>query len=161
MTPLRQLPSLPEIGYPESFYAKRVKQADREGDLHTHEAFKVGQYITLGIDPHATWDSKMKYFRHALRRHCLAPRTGDALVCMFYQRLGDLVRRQAGLEALRLACAQDDFFAERLRNGESRDAIAQDAVSFFIQLMGTDDDCPSHFNEEDWAQLRLVRDQWV
>lgn len=161
MAPLRQLPALPEIGYPESYYAQRVKQADKAGDAHAHEAFKVGQYITLGLDPHATWESKAKYFRHALRRHCVPPRTADALVSMFYQRLADLVRRYAGEESLRLASIQDEVFEARLHNGETRDQIASDGVPFFLRLMGADDDCPGYINEEDWAQLRVLRDQWV
>ena len=63
----RQLPPLPEIGHPEAYYAKQVHLADRVGDRHAHEAYKVGQYVTLALDPHLSWEEKLKYFRHALK----------------------------------------------------------------------------------------------
>src|SRR5689334_2491762 len=59
----RQLPPLPQIGHPESYYAKQVHLADKVGDRHGHEANKVGQYITLALDPHLSWEEKLKYFR--------------------------------------------------------------------------------------------------
>ena len=34
----QQLPSMPEIGHPESYYVRGVHQADKAGDVHTREA---------------------------------------------------------------------------------------------------------------------------
>src|SRR4051812_48035664 len=116
-TQSQALPPMPEIGHPESFYAKKVHEADREGDVHKREAFKVGQYITLALDPHLEWDEKLKYFRHALKRHCVPPPLPDDSVWMFYRRLQDLVRQHAGQEALRLVSQEDDLYAARLAMG--------------------------------------------
>src|SRR5256885_4079759 len=69
----RIFPPLPEIGHPETYYAKQVHRADKRGDQHAHEAYKVGQYITLGLNPYLPWPDKLKYFRHALARHCNPP----------------------------------------------------------------------------------------
>jgi len=69
----RTFPPMPEIGRPEAYYAKHVHRADKLNDLHSHEAFKVGQYITLGLNPYLSWPEKLKYFRHALNRHCNPP----------------------------------------------------------------------------------------
>ena len=158
---MSHLPPLPQIGHPESYYARLAKQAEREGDIHAHEAAKVGQYITLGLDPNIDWDAKRRYFRHALRRHCAPPQVSSELVEVYYQRLSDLVMHHAGTEALRLASSEDDKYASRLSDGHSRRAIMEDAVEFFANLMGVDDSCPSHFKEEDWIQLRIIRNQWI
>ena len=161
MANMSHLPPLPQIGHPESYYARLAKQAEREGDIHAHEAAKVGQYITLALDPSIDWDAKRRYFRHALKRHCAPPQVSSELVEMYYQRLSDLVMHNAGAEALRLASSVDDQYALRLGGGESRRAIMEDAVEFFANLMGVDDTCPSHFKDEDWLQLRIIRNQWI
>ena len=62
----KQFHPLPVIGYPEAYYAKHIKDADSHGDKIAHEAYKVGQYITLGLDPAKKWTEKLKYFCHAL-----------------------------------------------------------------------------------------------
>jgi len=157
----RRLPPMPEIGRPESSYAKRVHEADRQGDIHTHEAFKVGQYVTLAMDPHLSWDEKLKYFRHALKRHCVPPPYPDDDVWMFYQQLADLVRQHSGQEALRLASLEDDLYAARISMGQNREQIEDEAESFFQRLLGQNDQCPDWFNEADWSQLKMVRDQWI
>src|SRR5436309_614776 len=110
----RQLPMMPQIGHPESYYAKASQTADRMGDRHAHEANKVGQYVTLAMDPHLTWEEKLKYFQHAVKRHCNPPPYPDDEVWMFYQQLADLVRQYCGHEALRLASLEDDLYAARL-----------------------------------------------
>ena len=154
-------PPLPQIGHPESYYARLAKQAEREGDIHLHEAAKVGQYITLALDPNIDWDAKRRYFRHAVKRHCAPPQVSSELVEVYYTRLTDLVMHHAGAEALRLASAEDDKYASRLSDGHSRRTIMEDAVEFFANLMGVDDNCPSHFKQEDWLQLRIIRNQWI
>jgi hypothetical protein len=162
MQPLpRQLPELPEIGYPEAFYARRVKQADLVGDTHTREAYKVAQYVTLALAPHVEWQDKLRYFRHALRRHCAPPPLPSDDVWMFYQRLADLVRVHAGNEALKLAVKEDEIYANRLSIGSTRERIRPEAVRFFDNLLGTGESCPEHFSQEDWEQLRMIRAQWV
>ena len=158
---MSHLPPMPEIGHPESYYARAAKDAERAGDIHSHEAAKVGQYITLALDPNINWETKRRYFRHAMRRHCAPPSVSSELVEMYYQRLVDLVMHHAGAEALRVASAEDDKYATRLAEGEPRRQIMEEAMEFFANLMGVDDTCPSHFKEEDWLQLRIIRNQWI
>src|SRR5688500_281207 len=86
------LPPMPEIGHTESYYARLAKLADEKNLLHAREAAKVGQYITLALDKELDWDSKRRYFRHALRRHCTPPPVSHDLVAGFYDRLATLVR---------------------------------------------------------------------
>lgn len=159
--PTRQMPPMPEIGRPESYYAQLVRTADAQGQIHLREAAKVGQYITLALDPSLSWEDKLKFFRHALKRHCQPPPYPDDEVWMFYQQLADLVRQYCGAEALRLASIEDDLYAARLAMGQAREKIEDDAEQFFLKLMGRGDQCPEWFKEEDWAQLKLIRDQWI
>ena len=155
----RQLPPLPQIGHPEAYYAKQVHLADRNSDRHSHEANKVGQYVTLALDPHLTWDEKLKYFRHALKRHCVPPPLPDDDVWMFYRSLADLVRQYAGQEALRLTSTEDDLYAARVSMGQTREKIEDEAEQFFARIVPGE--CPEWFNEEDYGQLKLIRDQWI
>lgn len=157
----RQLPQMPQIGLPESHYAKLVHQADSQGDHHAHEAYKVGQYVTLALDPHLSWEKKLKFFLHALKRHCLPPPYPDDDVWMFYQQLSKLVREYCTDEALRLASNEDDNYAARLTMGQTREKIEDDAEEFFAGLLGTFDMCPDWFTDEGWHQLKLIRDQWI
>jgi hypothetical protein len=152
---------MPEIGKHESYYAKLVHEADRQGNAHLHEAAKVGQYVSLALDPSLDWDAKLKYFRHAIKRHCNPPAYPDDTVWMFYQDLANLVRQCCGAEALRLASAQDDLYAARLSMGQDREQIEDEAEEFFQGLLGSGDQCPDWFNETDYAQLKLIRDQWI
>jgi hypothetical protein len=161
MQQIRQLPEMPPIGRPESYYARQAQLADKQGDLHLHEAAKVGQYVTLGVDPRLPWAKKLKYFDHALRRHCNAPPLPDDSVWLFYQQLRNLVRFHCGEQALRMACAEDEEYARRTAAGEPRVNIVADARHFFCQLTSLEDHRPAHFTEEDWVQLKLIRDQWV
>jgi hypothetical protein len=156
-------PPMPEIGHPESHYSKLVHRADQEGNVFAHEAAKVGQYITLALDSHLPWPAKLRYFQHALKRHCVAPAIPDEPVWLFYQELANLVRRYAGQEALKLASAEDDMYATRVGLGgeNAREAVESDAESFFAPLVPTSNHCPEWFNEEDFFQLKLIRDQWI
>ena len=45
--------------------------------------------------------------------------------------------------------------------GQNRDKIEDDAEVFFGTLMGSGDTQPEYFNETDWSQLKLIRDQWI
>ncbi len=157
----RQLPDLPVIGQPESYYARRVHEADKTGNIHVREAHKVGQYTTLAMDPSLTWEQKLKYFTHALRRHCNPPPVPDEATWVFYRDLAELIRSHCGQEALRLSMMEDDLYDKRLKLGVARDRIETEAESFFSRLLGTANRCPDHFDEEDWAQLKMIRDQWI
>jgi hypothetical protein len=161
MQRVRPLPEMPAVGRPESHYAKLIQLADKHGDLHLHEASKVGQYITLGMDPRLPWPKRLKYFDHALRRHCNPPPLPDEDVWVFYHALGNFVRQHAGEQALRFALAQDEDYAQRMSAGHPRQPILIEARTFFYELMTLTNDKPSHFTEEDWIQLKLIRDQWV
>lgn len=156
----RNLPSLPEIGRPDLYYVRAIRQAEEQGDIHSRAALKVARYITLALDRNIAWDEKFRYFSHALRHHCLPP-TLDESICNYYKQLADLVRQHCGAEALRLASQEDDMYAARAALGQERSSIEDDAELFFGRLLGTGDHCPEHFNEGDWAQLKLIRDQWI
>jgi hypothetical protein len=151
---------MPEIGHPEAWYAKMVHRADKAGDTFAHEAYKVGQYITLAMNPHLTWEQKLKYLQHALKRHCVPPPFPDDDVWMFFRQLADLVRQYAGQEALRIASTEDDLYAARLGMGQSREKIADEADEFFRKIIFMEN-CPEWFNEDDYRQLKMIRDQWV
>jgi hypothetical protein len=154
-------PPMPEIGKSEAFYAQLAKQADAEGNMYAHEAAKVGQYITLALDLHLDWPAKLRYFHHALKRHCAPPPVPEEPVWVFYRDLADLVRRYAGHEALRLASAEDDLYATRICLGATREAVEADAEIFFEQLLGTGDHRPDWMSDDDWQQLKIIRDQWI
>jgi hypothetical protein len=78
---------------------------------------------------------------------------------MFYRSLADLVRQYAGQEALRLTSTEDDLYAARISMGQTREKIEEEAEHFFGRLVPPE--CPDWFNEEDYAQLKLIRDQWI
>lgn len=155
------LPPLPEIGHPETYYAKQVARADRLGMRHAHEAFKVGQYITLALGSRLTWEQKSRYFRHAIRSHCNGPDMAPAAVMRFYSDLADLVRRHAGGEAIRLASREDDAWAAQLQRGVPKPEVKAEAARFFKAMFGDDDRQPDYFNREDWEQLRVLRKNWL
>jgi hypothetical protein len=152
---------MPEIGHPESYYAKLAKRAEKDGNHHLHEAAKVGQYVTLALDHSLEWTQKLRYFRHALARHCVPPAFAGDSCWKFYRDLADIVREHAGREALRIASLEDDLYAARREMGQHEEKIAGDAEVFFQKIMGDFSECPEWFSHEDWEQLRLLRDQWV
>jgi len=156
-----QIPPLPEVGHPESYYAKQVARADRLQMKHAHEAYKVGQYITLALGPRLKWEQKLRYFRHALRAHCTGPAVASNDVLIFYSRLAAMVRQHAGAEAIRIASTEDDAWAAQLLRGFPRAQVKAEAAQFLQQLMGDLDRCPEYLNREDWEQLRILRSGWL
>jgi hypothetical protein len=156
-----KFPPMPQIGQPESYYAKLVKMADKAGNHYAHEAAKVGQYVTLALSPHLEWPEKLRFFQHALNRHCNPPPIPDEPVWVFYRNLTDLVRQYAGHEALRAASAEDDHYARRLALGSDRERIAAEAEIFFRKLLGDCAHRPEWFSDGDWEQLMLIRNQWI
>jgi hypothetical protein len=45
--------------------------------------------------------------------------------------------------------------------GQAREKIEDDAEQFFGRLLGSGEGAPEWFNETDWHQLKLIRDQWI
>jgi len=157
---IKPLPKLPEIGHPESYYVRLAKYADETKDHHNHEALKVGQYITIAIRSKLTWEEKFRYFSHVFDRHCRPPQFADDRVWSFYKDLQKMVRDYCGQEALRLASGEDDRYAALEAMGRKRGEIEEYAEFFFRRLIPTDD-CPECFHNDDYRQLKMIRDQWI
>jgi hypothetical protein len=51
------------------------------------------------------------------------------------------------------------LYAARLSMGQTRDKIENEAEELFAKLVPPE--CPDWLNEEDYAQLKLIRDQWI
>jgi hypothetical protein len=155
-----QFPDMPAIGLPESDYAQLARTADRAGDLFGREAAKVGQYVTLALDPYLDWTAKRRYFEHAIRRRCKPPPVPNEEIWMFYQQLADLVRKYAGEEMLRVASIEDEHYVLLEKGGMPRRKIAEKANEFFKVIIGEEPVRPEWLHEEDWRQLRLIWSQW-
>ncbi len=153
-------PPMPEIGKPDPYYQQAISDAEHAGDMHLRAGLKVARYVTLALSPKLPWEEKRRYFIHVVKHHCSPPLLDDATVA-YYAQLADLVRQHAGAEALRLASQEDDMYAARVALGQERSLIEDDAEAFFGRLLGTGDQCPEYFTEGDWAQLKLIRDQWI
>lgn len=153
------IPPMPEIGEDERYYVDGIKRAERDNDKYARVAYKVGQYVTLALDPKADWATKRKYFDHCIRRHCTPPNYAQGEVRKFFNDLTALVRRYAGQEALKICCEQDDLFAARLGMGQTNDDIVDDAEAFFDGIVPAEK--PPWFTSDDWRQLTMIRDQWV
>ena len=154
-------PPMPQLGQSEAYYKEMVRQAEHSHQVHAREAAKVGQYVTLGLQEDTDPASKMKFFRHAIRKHCVPPPISDVAVEGFYERLADFVRLHAAQEAMRMANTEDERFAMREREGESRDKLVAEAQVFFERLLGPDSVRSDLFTDEDWQQLKIIRHQWV
>jgi len=151
---------LPVIGHAEAFYVKHVQQAEAAGDPHAKAAYKVGQHVTSALDPKMPWDQKLKRFNHVLGHYCVVPVDADSSLQMFYGKLGDLVRRHAGQEALHSARKHHEEYLRRLKAGEARDKIEEDAEVYFFDLCGHAG-CPAWCSKEAWGQITAWRDHWV
>ena len=155
------IPALPRIGEAEHYYRDGIAVADRDGDRYLRTAYKVGQYVTLALDPKADWHTKAKYFSHVVRRHCQPPAYATGELKVFFERLMALAREHAGAEALRLCSEQDELFAVRLGMGQTRDELADDAEAFFDPIVPPGEKKPVIYSDEDWSQLRMLRNEWV
>jgi hypothetical protein len=158
-TQLIAIPEMPPIGKGDTIYGEMVQTAERWRDTLGRDAAKVGQYITLALAPSLCWTKKLRFLTHTLSRHCKPPPFPDEHVWLFYQDLANLVRTHAGAEALRLASREDDMYALQLQNGAPRSAIENEAEIFFADLVPPQ--CPNWLNQEDYDQLRIVRDHWI
>ena len=156
----RQFHPLPVIGYPESYYAKHIKQADEAGDMLARCAHKVGQYVTLALDPKISWEEKCKYLKHTLKHHCVPPADCDDETMAFFQKLHDLVCRYASNEAMRLARQENDGYSMRLEMGVPRETLVDEAEVFFPNLLGHGP-CPEFLSEQAFNQIKTIRDKWI
>lgn len=154
------IPLLPQLGHSESYYCHAAHRAERMSDYLAVHACKVGQYITLAMDSKLTWEEKLRYLRHTLNKHCVPPTIADDTVWAFYKELQRMVRDTAGQEALRIASDEDDLYAVLCQMGRRREEIEERAEVFFKRLV-PEDHCPDWFHEPDYAQLKLIRDQWI
>ncbi|MGB7159422.1 MAG: hypothetical protein WBD40_15245 [Tepidisphaeraceae bacterium] len=159
-TSTTSLPNMPEIGRRESHYAQLARRAKECNDPHARAGAKVGQYLTLASDPRLSWEEKLEYFQHCLRRHCVPPEWPDDETWMFYQGLANLVRQHAGKAALGLAHAGDDQLAARLAMGQPRDEVEDASDRFFARLI-PDGKRPDWFNEAEYDLLALIRNKWI
>ena len=153
-------PAAPRMGRPESYYSTAARRAKEQGDTFSHASAKVGQYVTLASHRLLAWPEKLKYYQHALSKHCTPPPFPDDETWMFYQGLADTLRRHAGEEALRLASREDDGYAMRLDMGEDREDICDDAALFFLSLIPEPGKCPAWFSEEDYRSLIVLWGHW-
>ena len=160
VTSPRQMPPMPEIGHPEGYYVRGAHDAEKKGLLLLRESFKVGQYITLALSSRIGWDEKLRYFHHALDRHATPPKILDDETWSFYKDLQNLIRDYAGEEALRLASIEDDRYAAMEAMSRPRSDIESHAELFFNKIICSDE-CPPHFHEDDYRQLKMIRDQWI
>lgn len=154
------IPPLPELGHSESYYVRGAHKAEKARDDLSVHGFKVGQYITLAMDSKLTWEEKLRYLKHTLNKHCVPPPIPDDSVWAYYKELERMVKECAGQEALRIASNEDDLYAALAQMGRPREDIEERAEVFFKRLVPTDE-CPEWFNETDYAQLKLIRDQWI
>lgn len=154
------LPSLPETGKSEQYYMDGGHQAELRHDRESHEAFKVGLYVTRALDHSDTWEKKLRCFDRALKHHCIAPTNSSVAIIEFYGQMAHWVRERAGQEALQIASRQDDRYAARLAGGEDRLHLVQEGRSFFKVLLPTDRR-PDWMNLEDFELLRMLKRQWA
>ena len=156
------VPRMPKIGLPEALYLKVHDEAVARGDDLTREAAKAGQYTSLALrDLDAPWAKKLKYFRHALKRHTQPPEHADDVTKAWFKKLATHVKKHAGAEALRLAAEANERYMARKSMGQTGDDIADDAEELFNEICPHCDSCPPLYNEEDWAQLKAYRDRWI
>lgn len=156
------LPPMPRIGLPEETYLHVANKAERNGDDLLFEAAKVGQYVSLAMRKQdGSWASKLKYFRHALKRHTQPPEHADEMTKEWFKKLAGFVKSHIGAEALRQAGEADDRYEARQSMGQTADEIADDAEKFFEMICPMCETCPPIYNEEDWQQLKIFRDRWV
>lgn len=154
------LPTMPEIGRNETYYANHAHRAQKSYDLTARDAFKVGHYITLGLNRSLQWADRLHYFRHALDHHCIPPPYAKDNMKAFYNDLTDYVRRYCGEEALHLISAEDDKFAYRIHLTENREMIYDEAGQFFRRFIESCE-CPDWFSPEDYETMKIIRNQWV
>ena len=144
------IPDLSEIGHPEHYYAKGYCSPYKRRNLRERTFKDSAKYIALALNPNLSWDNKLKYFKHAIKRRCVPPPYPDDAVFNFYRKLADSACRFTGQEALKLTSQEDDLYAAHLSMGRGHEGIEDDAEDFSTKLMPEGDRCPEWFNESDW-----------
>ncbi len=152
---------LPVIGHADAFYKKHIEQAEAAGDKHAKAAHKVGQHVTSALAPAMPWPEKLKRFNHCLEKYCIVPPDADESLRTFYHKLADLVRRHAGQEAQHAARKHHEDYHRRLKAGETRDLIEEEAEVYFFDLLGHTGGCPPWCSKEAWNQIVGWRNFWV
>lgn len=155
-----QFRPLPVIGHPEAWYKKHIDQADAAGDRLAHCSGKVGQYVTLALDPKRPWEEKVKYFRHCLKHHCVVPAEADPETIAFCQKLTALVLRYASQEARKLAHVEHDGYSMRMDFGVPKETLAEEAEIFFPKVLGHGT-CPDYLTQEAFNEICALRDRWI
>jgi hypothetical protein len=151
---------IPVIGHPEAFYVKHAKEAEAAGDKHARASHKVGQYVTSGLTVGMSWEEKLRRFNHALEKYCHPPSNADDSLKTFYGKLTDIVRRHAGQEAIRISRQRNDDWMARVKRGEPRVTMEDEAEVFFFELLGHGG-CPDWCSKEAYNQIITWRDYWV
>lgn len=155
-----QFHPLPVIGHPETWYTKHIAQADAVGDHLAHCSFKVGQYVTLALEPKRSWEEKIKYFRHCLKHHCTPKPNAEPEAVAFCEKLKALVLRYASQEARRSAHQEHDAYCMRMDLGVPRDTLADEAEVFFPNILGHGA-CPDYLTPEAFKEICALRDRWI
>src|SRR4051794_31756316 len=151
---------LPVIGHPQAFYDRHIEEAEKAGNSHAKASYKVGQYVTAGLDPKRSWEDKIFMFKRAMERYCSAPKDADEGVRAFYQKMCELVRRHAGVEAVHAARKLHEDLNRKLKEGKSRGDLEEEAEQFFLHLFGHER-CPGWCSKEAAAQIAEIRDYWI
>lgn len=154
----RGFPPMPELGHSEAYYAQRVREADRYHDRYAHDAYKVGQYVTLARIA-TSWERKEQCYRHVLKHQCHAPYNAPEDASQFYGQLAQLVRESAGMEAMKVASQRDDEWAARLAAGEPRLALLTEASNFFAHML-PGSHRPEWCNACDYQELKILQHVW-
>ena len=157
----RHFHPLPVIGHPEAWYANHIQQAEAAGDTLARSSYKVGQYITLSLDPKRPWEEKAKYFKHVLKHYCTPTAECDPETRAFCEKLRGIVCRYASQEAHRLATREHHSYLMRLDMGVPRETLAEEAEVFFPVLLGHDSHCPEFLRPEVFNEIRTLRDKWI
>ncbi len=152
---------LPVIGHPDAFYVHHIRLAEQAGDVHARESHKVGRYATLAMDLAMPWDEKLRHFRHALKNHCVPPEDASPEVANFYHRLGELVQRCAGQEAVRLARREAESYRLRSEKGVPLENLKAEARQFCGRIVGDIGVCPSWLSKEALNQIRALLGRWL
>jgi hypothetical protein len=152
---------MPVIGHPEIFYVKHIKQAEETGAFHAREAYKVGRYVTLAIDPKLPWEEKIRYFKHVLKHHVTAPDGSDPETQQYYHKLLDLVKRYASQEAVKSIKHESDRLREMRQRGESLEKVRIEAGAALSRVIGDHAACPHWMRPDAWEQVKMIQRQWA
>jgi hypothetical protein len=151
---------MPKIGQSEAHYVALVQAADLAGDQFAHAAAKVGQYVTLALDPKLPWEEKARCFHHTYKHHCTPPPYASPQVREDYAKLADLVRHHAGQEALRFGRAENAELRRQRAAKVDRWHVKREAIAYFSRFSSLLGQCPEWMQREAWMELIELRASW-